>query len=201
VSRKAAIEAAIQIIDEQGLEELSVRGLGRALGVTGASLYHHFADKDDILREVVLRILADVRLPDNIDAAASWQNHTIASVLALRTALLAHPNAAPLLMTRPWRGFAHDVVNHSVQVLSDAGVPAELHMTILRTSEMLAYAAAIFAEYSDNDAFGDVSPQYGALREAIAADTMDPAESLETALRALLTGFSVSIAMNGLGPA
>ena len=198
VSRRAVIEAAVQIIDEQGLEALSIRALGRALDVTGASLYHHFSDKDEILQEVVLHILVDVRMPDVKDGSASWQSSTIASVMAYRRAFLTHPNATPLLLTRPWRAVAHEVVNHSVQMLTDAGVPPEIQMTILRTSEMLAFAAAVFDEYSDNSGFGEVPPQYAALHAAIEADRMTSIESLESALRALMTGFSVSIAMNGL---
>jgi AcrR family transcriptional regulator len=198
VSRPQVIEAAIQIIDEQGLDELSVRGLARTLGVTAPSLYHHFGDKEEILHEVVLHILADVRLISAVDPAVSWQSNMVASVMAYRRAFLKHPNAAPLLMTRPWRGVAHAVVNQAIQVLSEAGVPPELQMTICRTAEMLAFASAIFDEYSDNSGFGDVPPEYSALQAAIDADTMSSAESLETALRALMTGFSATIAMNGL---
>ena len=197
VSRRAAVDVAVQIIDEEGLDALSVRALGRRLGVTGASLYHHFNDKDEILRDVVRHILSDVRMPDAADAA-SWQSNTILSAMAYHDAFREHPNAAPLLMTRPWRSFAHNVVNESVQVLADAGVPVRLHMTILRASEMIAFAATVFAEYADNAGFGEVDERFDALRAAIAADTMTPSESLEATLRAVVTGFSVSVAMDGI---
>ena len=48
ISKEAAIAAALSIIDEHGVEKLSLRNLGSALGVHGMSLYH-FTWKDSIL--------------------------------------------------------------------------------------------------------------------------------------------------------
>jgi AcrR family transcriptional regulator len=200
VSRRAAIEAAVQIIDEKGLDELSVRALGRSLGVTGASLYHHFTDKDEILVEVVRYILRDVQVPKpgKKDPNRSWQDYIVDSTVAYREAFQRHPNAAPLLMTRPWRGFAHEVVDSSVQALKKAGVPPQLQMPIMRASEMLAFAAAIFSEYSDNDGFGEVAPEFEGLRTALENDVLSNDQSFEVTLRALVTGFSALAAMGAV---
>ena len=45
--RTRALEEALRIIDDEGLDALSIRRLADVLGVKGASLYHHFKDKDD----------------------------------------------------------------------------------------------------------------------------------------------------------
>ena len=63
ISRRKALEAALQIIDGEGLKALSIRRLGEVMNVNGASLYHHFKDKDDILVGVAQLALADVTAP------------------------------------------------------------------------------------------------------------------------------------------
>ena len=61
--RKALDEAALGIIDNGGLKALSIRRLGEVMNVNGASLYHHFASKDEILVGVTQLALADVTAP------------------------------------------------------------------------------------------------------------------------------------------
>ncbi|WP_020109982.1 TetR/AcrR family transcriptional regulator [Nocardia sp. 348MFTsu5.1] len=197
VSRRSVIEAAVKIIDRDGLDAMSVRALGRELEVTSASLYYHFADKEEILSEVIKYILRRVRpsVPGDSEEVRSWQSYIVESVVNYRNAFIEHPNAAPLLITRPWRSFDHEVINTSIQALSDAGVHEQMQMSLIRSGEMLAFAGAIFSEYSDNDGFGDVSEEYPALRNAIANDAITDAESFELTMRALVTGFSAMIAM------
>jgi TetR/AcrR family tetracycline transcriptional repressor len=200
VSRRAAIEAAVKIIDDDGLQALSVRSLGRALGVSSSSLYHHFSDKREILIEVVQYILRDVpiaRRGERDGPDLPWQQYVIGPTIAMRKAFLAHPNAAPLLLTRPKQAFAHDVVDSSIRAVADAGVPANVQLTMFRAAEMVAVASAILDDHSErNRGYGDVAPKYEALRAAIQSDESTPDESFELILHALLTGFSVLVAMD-----
>jgi AcrR family transcriptional regulator len=50
ISRRLAVETALQIIDEEGYETFSLEKLARRLNVKSPSLYHHFANKTDLLR-------------------------------------------------------------------------------------------------------------------------------------------------------
>ncbi|MFN8017576.1 MAG: TetR/AcrR family transcriptional regulator [Acidimicrobiales bacterium] len=52
LTREAIVEAAAALVDEQGLEALSLRPLARSLGVTAPALYAHVRDKQDLLRAV-----------------------------------------------------------------------------------------------------------------------------------------------------
>jgi len=49
ISKRAALQAALDIIDTEGIDALSIRYLAEKLGVNGASLYHHFQNKDEIV--------------------------------------------------------------------------------------------------------------------------------------------------------
>ncbi|SMR70782.1 transcriptional regulator, TetR family [Aliiroseovarius halocynthiae] len=50
--RNALIERAIEVMDKEGLEKLSLRGLARDLNVSHAAPLRHFANKADLLREI-----------------------------------------------------------------------------------------------------------------------------------------------------
>ena len=52
ISRSNAAEAALEVIDEHGLEELSLGLVAKKLGVRPPSLYHHFKDKGELLDAV-----------------------------------------------------------------------------------------------------------------------------------------------------
>lgn len=63
LSRDRVLAAALALADDQGLDALSMRRLGQALGVEAMSLYRHVANKDVILDALVESVLAEVALP------------------------------------------------------------------------------------------------------------------------------------------
>jgi TetR/AcrR family tetracycline transcriptional repressor len=95
ISPSRVIATALAIIDDEGVDALSIRSLGAKLGVNGSSLYHHFADKQAILDEVVTLILSELEPlfeePMDVD---EW---IIAVCVHYRRALLDHPNAIQLV--------------------------------------------------------------------------------------------------------
>lgn len=95
IARTQVIETALAIIDRDGVDALSIRALGARLGVNGSSLYHHFADKQAILDEVVALILSDL---ETLLADTSDVDEWIVEVsVQYRRALLNHPNAIQLV--------------------------------------------------------------------------------------------------------
>jgi AcrR family transcriptional regulator len=98
LSREAILDAAIELLDHHGLDQLSMRRLGAALGVEAMSLYHHLPNKAALLDGIHERILLSLApLPH----ARTWQAFVRHHAYALHRALLAHPNAIPLFATRP----------------------------------------------------------------------------------------------------
>ena len=90
-------DAAIELIDRDGLDALSMRHLGAALGVEAMSLYRHFPSKNALLEAVVGRLLAELLLP--VPGGAPWQDSFRALARGYRALLLRHPKAIPLLAT------------------------------------------------------------------------------------------------------
>src|SRR5258706_12286391 len=89
LSRERVLEAALQIVDEEGLEAISMRRLGEALGVEAMSLYNHVENKAAILDGVFERVLSE--LPP-AKRTGSWKAALKERARALRAVLRKHPN-------------------------------------------------------------------------------------------------------------
>ena len=98
LSRARILETALQIADESGLESLSMRRLGAQLGVEAMSLYNHVPNKAALLDGMVEIMLEEMPTPGP-GGSRSERLHEMA--WAVRSALRAHPGAAPLFATRP----------------------------------------------------------------------------------------------------
>ncbi len=61
LTRDRIVEAALRIMDDEGLDAVSMRRVAREVGVEAMSLYHHVRDKDDLLDGVCAS--GDARLP------------------------------------------------------------------------------------------------------------------------------------------
>jgi AcrR family transcriptional regulator len=98
VSREQILAAALRIVDEHGLERLTLRRLGADLGIDPMAVYGHVPDKAALFDGLIELVLAQVRLPA---LTGHWVEDLRAVTRAARTALLAHPHVVPLLGTRP----------------------------------------------------------------------------------------------------
>src|SRR2546427_12594766 len=128
------VEAAIELIDREGLGALSMRRLGAALGVEAMSLYRHFPSKVALLEFVVGRLLAELLLP--VPGSAPWQDSFRALARDYRQLLLRHPNAIPLLATLQLSNpGALGAAGAVMALLRDAGFDARTAFHVLATAE------------------------------------------------------------------
>lgn len=90
LSREKILEAALRLVDEEGMGALSMRRLGAELGVNPMSIYHHLPDKDAVISGLVELVFSgmQVRYPDG----SSWQEQVCAWAGAYRDLVRAHPN-------------------------------------------------------------------------------------------------------------
>lgn len=90
-------EAALALIDEQGMAALSMRSLAGALGTGPMTLYNYVKDRDELDALVVEAVLAEIRRPRS---HADWQADVRAFVETTWRAVRRHPNVIPLVLTR-----------------------------------------------------------------------------------------------------
>lgn len=94
------IDRALKLIDEVGVQALTLRMLADSLGSGTATLYRHFAGKDELLAHVVDRILGEVRLTPEAVKGLPWREALTVGAEALYDTLRQHPNALPLLVSQ-----------------------------------------------------------------------------------------------------
>lgn len=147
ISRSAAVNASIEIIDTDGLEAFSLPRLARHMGVSTPSLYHHFADRNEVIRAIARQIGGEsVSIPRR-SPGKDWPEYFVALGLNFRQSVLRHRNAAPLLIEYLPRETLVNSYETAARFLSASGVPAHLHLQILDGMETLCIGA-VLAEIS-----------------------------------------------------
>jgi TetR/AcrR family transcriptional regulator, tetracycline repressor protein len=92
------VRASLGLLDEVGLDELTMRRLAERLGVKAASLYRHVRNKDELLALLGDEISAEIPLSS---AAGSWRRQLVEMAWNVRRGLLAHRDAARVLANTP----------------------------------------------------------------------------------------------------
>src|SRR2546425_8089865 len=95
LSRERILDTALALVDEEGIEALSMRKLGQALGYEAMSLYNHVANKDDLLDGILDLVLAEMEPPDAEGGLPAIRT----TALSAHEALKRHPWAATMLMS------------------------------------------------------------------------------------------------------
>lgn len=111
LTRERVLQTAVRRADEGGIESLSMRKLGQELGVEAMALYHHFANKDDLVDGMVDLVFSEIELPPS---NGDWRTAMRRRAIAVRDALLRHRWAVGLMESRRRPGPAnlrhHDAV-------------------------------------------------------------------------------------------
>jgi AcrR family transcriptional regulator len=98
LNRDRIVDAALGIMDREGLDAVTMRRVAREVGVEAMSLYHHVADKDDLLDGVCARVMTDFRIPDRDDRP--WTERARHGAREWRRVLKSHPNVIALFAER-----------------------------------------------------------------------------------------------------
>ncbi len=169
LSRQRVLEAALRVVDEEGLEGLSMRRVAGELGVETMALYRYTPSKNDLLDGLVESLF--IELEQALDSAASavsdppdeaalpWREALLGMAGAMYRVSLAHPHVIPLVAVRPFtvplaRRPAAVLRAHErlLALLSTAGLDEETTLTVYRAfiSWVLGYIVIELREVVDN---------------------------------------------------
>lgn len=124
LSRERVIEAAVGLADARGIEALTMRRLAQDLGVEAMSVYHHVANKDDILDGIVQHVLEECELPAPGD---EWKAAIRRTAISTHEVLVRHRWAASLILAGAGTGAARlRYMDGILGALRRAGFSAEL---------------------------------------------------------------------------
>ena len=98
LSRAVIVAAALALVDDEGLEALTMPRLATNLGVGTMSLYRHIEGKDDLLDGVAAQVLSGVTVPSG--ASDDWEGRVVGYLRSLRAEALRHPALARILADR-----------------------------------------------------------------------------------------------------
>jgi AcrR family transcriptional regulator len=124
LTRERVLHAAVALADESGSESLSMRKLGEAVGVEAMSLYHHVANKEDLLDGMIDVVFGEIDLSF---CGEDWKTAMRERAISVRRVLSHHGWAIGFMESRSSPGPAtlrhHDAV---IGCLRDAGFSIEL---------------------------------------------------------------------------
>lgn len=145
------LEAALGILDSEGLTALTMRRLGAELGVEAMSLYRHVPGKEALLDGIVELFMLEIDLP--VDADGDWQDAARCVARSYRLAAHAHPDAFRLVATRPLNTpEALRRLEASLEVMRRAGFDEPTAIVAFRT--IAAYGRGFVLEEVTGRALG-----------------------------------------------
>jgi AcrR family transcriptional regulator len=168
LTRERVLQAALALADDSGIESLTMRKLGEAVGVEAMSLYNHVAGKSDLLDGLIDLVFSEIELPG---AADSWQTAMRKRAIAIRAALSRHRWAIGLMESRTSPGPAtlrhHDAV---LGCLRNAGFPVELAAHAYSALDSYIYGFALQERGLPFDTPGETSELAQAMMAQFPAD-------------------------------
>lgn len=126
VPRERIVAAALRIVDEEGADALSLRVLAQRLDSSTSTLYRHFANRADLVNEVVDGLFSDLPNEWNQERPLGWEDACRLMATWMFDTLRKHPNVAPLLVSQtPVGPNAMARRENALAMLLDAGFPPE----------------------------------------------------------------------------
>ncbi|GAB3078027.1 TetR family transcriptional regulator [Nocardioides zeae] len=192
ISRHSTVQAALEIIDSEGLEALSLPRLARHMNVKAPSLYHHFSDKSEILAAVAREIVAKTVQPRK-PTDGDWQGWFVQLSLNFRTAVLRHRRAAPILLEFLPRELLTTSYEDVCTFLIACEVPVSVHVLLLDGLEKLSLGSTIAEAMRPTQqrrvAFPHIDPErHPHLLAAQEANDLTPRQVFEQTVRSYLVG-------------
>jgi AcrR family transcriptional regulator len=206
VTRERALTTAVALADAEGIGALTMRRLARELGVEAMSLYHHVANKDEILDGMVDLVFGEIELPAD---DADWHPAMRDRAISVRAALTRHPWAIGIMESRSTPGPAtlqhHDAV---IGCCRRAGFSVEMTAHAFSMIDSYIYGFVlqeINLPFDDTDDLGEVvesmmprpvAERYPNLVELTAEHILQPGyrygDEFEWGLQLLLAGLEAA---------
>jgi AcrR family transcriptional regulator len=155
LTRELIVDAALGLLERDGLQGLSMRRLAQDLGTGAASLYWHVGDKEELLGLLLDRIVGEAQPP--APDPKNWQGTVKELARATRRHLSQRRDAAQLSLGRvPTGPNSLPVLERNLAVLAASGLPPQV---IAYASDMFALYVGAFAYEESLSHEGQASPE------------------------------------------
>jgi AcrR family transcriptional regulator len=144
LSREAIVQAALRVVDTEGVDAVTMRRIADELDTGAASLYAHVADKDELLGAVYDTAMGAVEISDIKPTARGWQQQLKEFIRRYRSALLEHRDLAKVQLGNvPTGENAARAMEKMLAILDAAKLPARV----------IGYAPDLLAQFMTASAY------------------------------------------------
>jgi AcrR family transcriptional regulator len=160
ITQEAIVDKAIEVLDAEGLDGLSMRRIAEELGTGAATLYWHVGNKDGLLDLVFDRIIAEQHVPD--PEPERWQEQLKEVARNMRSAIASHRDVVELSLGRiPMGPNALTWSERALAILRSGGVPDRLALRglWLLTSVVNGFTMDENADYTPTTGETDVTAE------------------------------------------
>ncbi|MGW0080528.1 TetR/AcrR family transcriptional regulator C-terminal domain-containing protein [Streptomyces sp. NPDC003393] len=123
LDRRRVTDTALRLLNEVGLDGLTLRAIARELDVKAPALYWHFKDKQALLDEMATEMYRRMVAGTALDPADTWQERLLKVHRGLRAALLGYRDGAKVFSGSRFTGTDHArELEANLRLLTDAGL-------------------------------------------------------------------------------
>src|SRR6516165_3232291 len=131
LSREMVIEAALDLVDTEGLTALNLRKLAGRMGISAMTPYHYFEDKADLLAAMIGHALA--ALASDLDPNLAWDDQIDAAMHDFHDTLKRHPGVVELFIAEADVGRLDDFRQGLSTTVRKAGLSQTHSADVLRS--------------------------------------------------------------------
>ncbi|MFF9089960.1 TetR/AcrR family transcriptional regulator C-terminal domain-containing protein [Streptomyces sp. NPDC014991] len=137
LDRNRVVDTALRLLNEAGLEGLTLRAIARELDVKAPALYWHFKDKQALLDEMATEMYRRMVAGTALDPADTWRERLLKINRGLRTALLGYRDGAKVFSGSRFTGTGHaPELEANLRLLTEAGLTLAQAIDAGRTAHM-----------------------------------------------------------------
>jgi len=179
LTRVEVIDAALELVDAEGLDALTMRRLGSTLGVEAMALYRHVPNKDALLDLTVERMRSEMRLEEPLPHDPAQLLEAI--FVEYRRVLTAHPNMLPLATRRTDTGSMS-----GLEYLIEQGVPSADAVALYQSLTAFTIGYSLLASTQADDEWSNIPDDLAVQLRDWGDDTF------RRTLRAIMAGFGLT---------
>lgn len=197
IDRAAIVAAAVDVLNERGLDGLSLHAIAARLGVRQPALYHHISNKDDLLTSVAAEVLKRWHTERVPTEGEPWQAFVARNAHSLRNAMLAVRDGARLIASAGPRSPDVDLAIAQTSLLERSGFTGATAVRALIAVSRYTIGATVEQQTSRDGSTivlqGERSDDAAVHLAAIVGEVVagGPEQEFEVGLSALLRGLDL----------
>lgn len=183
IDKEKVCEIALDLIAREGIETLTIRRLASEIGVNGASLYHHFHNKDEIVLGAAELALSRTRVKRY--EGEPWDEWCLRNAQGLYRLLRKHPDLIPVLVRRNDLHLGFAETDAYFAEFERQGVAIGLVWTLMESLQAFAIGM-VMQEQVGMDRKTPMTDEFPSLKRATQSRLLNNADAFTLGCRALI---------------